>query len=238
MELKLQGFTNYEISIIHNTVNDYIKLMKAAADVKIKICNIPARSCPITCPKRMNVLQQEDYVIYLCHQPDYWCQMIYQLAHELGHFFMKCYPEKNNLKWISECLCEMCSIVFLHRSIEFFKIFSLEYVTAVQNYINDHLQKSLSYSALTCSELVANAIETLERDPTEDGIVGRPRNCYIAAKLFEAVGNDVSGMSAICLFEDLPQADAVKNFFNMWLEKCRSDDEKCFVQTIRGTLGI
>lgn len=238
MELKLQGFTNCEVSIIHNMVNDYIKLMKAAADVKIKICNIPARSCPITCPKRMNVSQQEDYVIYLCHQPNYWCQMIYQLSHELGHYFMRCYLEKKNLKWISECLCEMCSIVFLHRSIEFFKIFSLEYVTAVQNYINDHLQKSLSYSVLTCSELVASAIEALGSDPTENSTVGRPRNCYIAAKLFNAVGYDAMGMSAICLFEYLSQAETAQKFFDMWLEKCRSDDEKCFVQTIRGTLGI
>lgn len=239
MELNLWGFTNYEISIVYNIVYDYIKLMKMDAGVvKLKICNIPERSYPITCPKRMNVLQQEDYVIYLCHQANYWCQMIYQLAHELGHFFMRCYPEKHNLKWLSECLCEMSSIVFLHRSIAFFKYFSPSYVNSVQGYINEHLQKSLAYATLACSELVANTIEALESDPTEDGTAERPRNCYIAAKLFEVVGNDARGMSAICLFEDLAQVDTAKGFFNMWVEKCRSNDEIYFVKTIREALGV
>ena len=120
----------------------------------------------------------------------------------------------------------------------FFKYFEPSYVNSAQGYINDHLQKSLSYSALTCSKLVANAIEALESDPTENGTVGRPRNCYIAAKLFNAVGYDAMGMSAICLFEDLSRAETVKEFFDMRLEKCRSDDEMYFVQTIRETVGI
>ncbi len=195
-------------------------------------------------PEMLRLIKESRFMIMDITQPNFGAYYEAGYAQGLGkEVIITCSKEIWDKKdfsceWISECLCEMCSIVFLYRSMTFFKYFEPSYVNSAQGYINDHLQKSLSYSALTCSKLVANAIEALESDPTENGTVGRPRNCYIAAKLFNAVGYDAMGMSAICLFEDLSRAETVKEFFDMWLEKCRSDDEMYFVQTIRETVGI
>ena len=56
LKLDLHGFSNREINIIYNMVDDYIKLMKVdVSNMQLTIANIPARVCPITCPKRLNV---------------------------------------------------------------------------------------------------------------------------------------------------------------------------------------
>lgn len=237
--MKLIGLTIAEENILKYVFSDFNALAKKDIDdIDIRIENQPNRSFPITCPKRMNVGQAEDYIIYLCHNSNYWCQMIYQLAHELGHFFMECYPEKENLKWISECLCEFYSFVFLDRSLKYFNANYSYYKKAVKEYIEEHLQKSLSYSNIVCDEFIKQNMVELENDPTEDRKFGRPRNNYIAVKIFEKLGCNGKGLSAICIFSELNKARTSKEFFELWLQKCRNDDEKYFVIQIRKVLGL
>ncbi len=238
-KLNLVGLTEREKVIVNYLLDDYIDLMKAdLSNIELTIQNIPLRPYPQTCPKRLNAGQREDYIIYLCHKPDYWCQMIYQLAHELGHFFTDCYPEKENLRWISECLCELFSIIFLNRSISFFHAFAPSYVSSVKEYIDSHLKEKLSYSTLSCAELVSQKLTELETDPTEDSVSGRPRNCFIAAKFFEALGFNGKGVSAVCLFKEFDCVTSSKEFFEHWLNKCRSEEENYFVEVIKRVVGF
>lgn len=239
MNVNVVGRTENEKLIIQWLFDEYVSIMKKdLGDTELTICNEPLRPYPLTAPKRLNVGQREDCIIYLCHKPEYWCQMIYQTAHELGHFFMDCYPEDKKFKWISECLCELFSIIFLARSISFFQMFSPIYVNGVTEYIKDYMRDAQSYSTLSCSELIASKVAELENDPTEDSIKGRPRNTYIATKLFEQLGCDGKGLSAVCLFKDLTVVKSNKEFFDLWLQKCRNEDEIEFVSTLRNELGL
>lgn len=238
-KVNLRGLTKQEEYIAQYLLDDFIDLMgKDLSRIELTIQNIPTRPFPITSPKRLNPGQKEDFIIYLCHKPDYWCQMIYQLAHELGHFFMDCYPKQKNLRWIDECLCELFSLIFLTRSIKFFEHFSPTYVEPAKNHIAEVLQTSLSYSDLSCQELATQKMSELENDSTEDGIKGRPRNSYIAAKLYETLGCDSKGISAVCLFSELYGVQSSKEFLDLWQEKCRTNDEKGFVISIRQILGV
>lgn len=237
--LKLIGLTTSEESIARFLLNDFKTLMnKDFDDIVLKIENIPSRAFPMTCPKRLNAGQREDFIIFLCYKPNYWCQMIYQLSHELGHFFMNCYPERKYLKWISECLCELFSVVFLNRSISFFKSFSPYYVESVESYINDYLEIVKRHSTLTCKDLISKIKVDLENNPIEDGVNGRPRNSYISAKLYEKVGHNGNGISAVCLFDKLDESKTSNEFFELWIQKCRSADEIKFVSTIKQVLGL
>lgn len=186
----------------------------------------------------MNIGQVDDYIIYLCHKPEHWCQMIYQLSHELGHFFMDCCPERQNLKWIDECLCELFSLIFLRRSTLYFETFLPPYVESVNSYISDYIQRAKSYSILSCSDLITQKIGELENDPTEDGVKGRPRNSYIATKLYGILGCDGKGLSAVCLFPALTEATTSNRFFELWLQNCRVDDERYFVNVVKEQVGI
>lgn len=238
-KLNLRGLTRWEEYIANHIIDDYINLMdKDLSEIELTIQNIPSRSFPMTAPKRLNPKQREDFIIFLCHQSDYWCQMIYQLAHELGHFFMNCYPERENLRWIDECLCELFSLIFLARSIRFFEYTASSYAAPAKNYLQEILKSDQSYSTLSCRDFVAQNIEALESDPTEEGIQGRPRNCYIAAKLYEVLSYDGKGISAVCLFSELAEAQSSKQFFELWLQHCRTDDEKHFATTLKEGLGI
>lgn len=238
-KVNLRGFTKWEEYIAQYLLDDFIELMgKDLSGVELTIQNIPSRPFPITCPKTLNPGQKEDFIIYLCYEAGRWCQMIYQLAHELGHFFMDCYPKKDDLRWIDECLCELFSLIFLSRSIKFFEHFSPTYVVPAKNHIAEVLQTSLSYSNLSCQELVAQKMSELENDPTEDGIIGRPRNNYIAAKLHDALGCDGKGISAVCLFPELNSAQLSSQFFDLWLQHCRSNDEISFATRVREQFGI
>lgn len=239
MKVNIIGLTQNEKAIIKFLLDDYIALMqKDLSGIELTIYNDQTKHFPMTCPKRMNVGQREDYIIYLCHKPDYWCQMVYQLAHELGHFFMKCYPEKQNLKWIDECMCEFLSLIFLSRSVKYYECIAPTYVEPAKNYIREVLQKTQDYSDLACSDLIAGKISELESDPTEDGTKGRPRNCYIAAKLYEMLGYSGKGISAFCLFYELFEVRTSEEFFDLWLKKCRTADEMEFVSVIRQVIGI
>lgn len=239
LKLNLHCLTKEEIDIAIYLLNDYRELTKKDLScIELSIHNIPSRQYPLTCPQRINPGQKEDYIIYLCHSPNHWCQMIYQLAHELGHFFMDCYPEMRNFKWISESLCELFSIIFLNRSISFFQTFSPNYVEAVKEYISNYLKEALAYTTLSCRETVFQKISELESDPTEEGVMGRPRNCFIAASLFNSLGYGGKGLSAICLFNELEQTNSSREFFDLWESKCRSNDETYFVKTSRGILGL
>lgn len=239
LKLNLRNLSKWEEYIVNYLIDDYIDLAgKDLSGIELTIHNVQSMNCPITCPRRLNLGQREDFVIYLNNEPEHWCQMIYQLAHELGHLFMDCYPERKSLRWIDECLCELFSIIFLTRSTSFFQTFSPRYMDSVKSYISDHLNKALSYSSLPCSDFVAHKIIELESDPTEEGVNGRPRNCFIAANLFKVVGYDGEGISAVCIFKKLGEAESSKEFFDIWQSKCRTDSETYFVKTIRETLGL
>lgn len=231
LKLNLRNFTEWEKYIVNYLLNEYIDLTgKDLNGIKLTIQNVPSMNCPITCPRRRNLGQEEDFVIYLNSKSNCWCQMIYQLAHELGHLFMDCYPIRKTLNWIDECLCELLSIIFLNRSISFFQTFKPSYVGSVKSYINEHLKKALSYSSLPCLDIVANKISELENDPIEEEVSGRPRNCFISANLFKVLGYDGKGISAICLFNKLDQAESSNEFFDIWQAKCRTDSETYFVK--------
>lgn len=238
-KVNLRGLTKREEYIAQYLLDDFIDLMgKDLSDVELTIQNIPANSYPMTAPKRLNPGQREDFIIYLCHQPDYWCQMIYQLAHELGHFFMDCYPNHENLSWVDECLCEFFSLLFLTRSIKYYERISPGYVELAKKYVDDVLQAAQSYSGLSCHDLIAQEMSELESNPTEDGVVGRPRNCYIAAKLYHALGCEGKGISAVCLFPEISHVQSSKEFFALWLQHGQSDDERDFVKKVSTCLNL
>lgn len=183
----------------------------------------------------------EDFIVYLSAKDGFWCQIIYQLSHELSHVAMECYPRKKELKWISECLCESASIYVLRRSIDFFQNQNYDgykkYTLCVEEYINDHLEKSQTLSKKEVKKYINANFEYLRNDPIEENEIGRPRNNIIGKHWAEIIERNQNGWSAISLFSEIKyeNMDEVR-FFDDWYNKCRNNNEKMFVREIIETI--
>lgn len=240
MNIILSDFCSNDLNVALFLIKEFPSFFGNCRDSVSDLRIIPDHTKPflMTCPKRINPFQIEDYVIYLNYKPTCWCQLIYQLAHELGHFYMDCYPEKQEYKWLSEVLCEVFSNVFLEKSIDFFNSFSPGYVDSVKNYLKEHLLESIQFSTINCAEFVSQNINELMSDPTEDGIEGRPRNCYIAALIYKSMENDYKGLKAVRLFPKIAQPTSLEDFFVQWNNLSETDEDRDFILKLQSLLGV
>lgn len=158
---------------------------------------------PQTAPKRLNPGIQEDYIIQITSEPLSWCQIVYQLSHELSHVAMGCYPEEQKFRWLSECLCEGASLYILDISPVFFQQLNSPYVETIRDYlINKVINKSRNYTKHELKTYISKNLDDLTKDPTEDGKMGRPRNAPIGTYFYKIIKTNPGGWQAISLFAD------------------------------------
>ena len=84
--------------------------------------------------------------IYLATKENYWCQWIYQFAHEYCHHLIdgKMNPNFKGLFWFEETICELASIFHLNRMGEycFQSPILTHYAQSVAFYLSDLLTKN------------------------------------------------------------------------------------------------
>lgn len=70
---------------------------------------------PMFIPKSLNSYITNEYILLSVKKYTYWCQVIYQLSHELTHCLIYCHnkKEQQKAKWIEETICEAMSLYFL-----------------------------------------------------------------------------------------------------------------------------
>ena len=108
------------------------------------IYNCPQKSCPI-------LLNTNPSVISLaCARLNYWCQVIFQLSHEMCHFSIRqkklgsrrCYT----VSWFEELICEAFSLYCLKYSADHWlecplSIINTSYGTSISQYLKNELCK-------------------------------------------------------------------------------------------------
>lgn len=211
--------------------DEYVRIFKSP-ELKKNIAVVHwNQEYALTAPKRLNPNQQEDYVIYLEATNSYWCQIIYQFAHEMSHLIMKCYPEEIRYKWISECFCAAASLYMLELSKQYFKMQCQSYVSAVQGYLQSHIKKSCLPEHIKIGRYIQEHIKELEVDPTEDGKRERVRNDIIAVSLYDMIIKNEEGWKAVELFENINDIGCVDSidFIQRWRDLCRNGNEEVFV---------
>lgn len=185
----------------------------------------------LAAPKRQNPDQQVDYIIYLTAKSSYWCQIIYQFAHELSHLVMKCYPESKEYKWISECFCAAASNYMLELSEKYFISNFSSYVPSVRSYLQTHMENSKLPKQININQYIHEHMHDLEEDPTEDKKTERARNNAIAVYLLDIIRENEQGWTAIELFEQLDKMKLTSlfDFIENWKILCRNNAEEEFV---------
>lgn len=125
----------YDVSIMLNTVACYFYQLKAELCFSGKV-NITSWGVdyPLT---EWNVADPTSRTIYLASNHNYWSQQVYQLAHELTHYFIRGTQDDHN-NWFYEALAELASNYFLLKMAENCKQCSLlgfqKYASSLSSY--------------------------------------------------------------------------------------------------------
>lgn len=87
----------------------------------------------------------EKHLIFLNVKGDYWCQWVYQFAHEYCHHIIDgaLSGKWSDLLWFEEMICELSSMYNLHEMVSFCQRSGLSgYAPAVQAYLDNLLCKN------------------------------------------------------------------------------------------------
>ena len=91
----------------------------------------------------------EEHIIFLNVKENYWCQWVYQFAHEYCHHLIDgtLTGEWSNLLWFEETICELSSLYNLNKMIDFCTTNGLPgYSPSVQVYLDNLMTKNNAYN--------------------------------------------------------------------------------------------
>ncbi len=187
--------------------------------------------CPQCCSKTHNKAQKFDYIVYLNSTPDKHGQMLYQLAHEMTHFFMCNSPDDEKYRWIAEVLCASASLFALKNLSPDVKssIFKGN-ESCFDKYLQNHLIQYDPDKTNTPNKLLLAYSDTLEDQYCER----RFRNNRLAFWIYEEMEHKTQGWSAVPIivqmsFRDNPSS---KGFLERWRSSCITDEQRTFVSKL------
>lgn len=136
------------IQIIKDIIVNHFEALDLDFDFKEKEIINTNYNSPRFCPTTLNPTFDIDKIFLCVSGYSYWCQVVYQLSHELAHCFVYCHnnSEKNKASWIEETICEAISLYFLNYFYENWNkielsIDSPNYKAGIWEYLNDVLNK-------------------------------------------------------------------------------------------------
>ena len=166
----------YLWAIVKETLDVFGRLGLAYDNQKRTI--VGGMPCPRFCPKEDNAIPYDQIHLTMTDY-NYWCQVIYQLSHELTHCFIHCHNNSklHSASWIEETICEAVSLFFLSYFQQHWRDSQLyavnpEYDKSVLEYLSDiedhpgtgRLSSCRSYEEL----LEINASSAAQRDDRKD----------------------------------------------------------------------
>lgn len=124
--------------------------------------------CSRFCPAEINNLEFHQVHLtmtkYSC-----WCQIIFQLSHELTHYFIYCHckDERQKASWIEETICEAISLYFLAwYGKNWEKTLLYRYNTGYGISVNEYLENEIKNKGTRRLTLCQSYQELMEIDRT------------------------------------------------------------------------
>lgn len=135
------GKTNYK------TVRALLKMVDVNMMAALGLPLFSTRQCIIMPTKDDPVCVKigEQHYVFLSAKENYWCQWVYQFAHEYCHHIIDgtLSGEWSGLLWFEETICELSSLYNLNRMIDFCMVNGLQwYAQSVHDYLNSLLTKN------------------------------------------------------------------------------------------------
>lgn len=138
----------FYINNIKKTIIDHFERVGIYFDYQYRTILKGKIDYPMFVSKSHNPGIKEEYIILSIDDYSYWCQVIYQLSHELTHCFIYCNNKdiNKNVKWIEETICEAMSLYYLKYFSKYWKDCPLSkinptYFKSIEQYLDNILKK-------------------------------------------------------------------------------------------------
>lgn len=124
--------------------------------------------------------------IFLTANPSSWCQLTYQLAHEMCHYII---PNNvtSNLRWFEESICELSSYYFLPQLSEYWNRIQVSFYTETNSLYYPEFQKYAKNDQCKATFIDISTFAQHDSHPDLLSLIGdceqRDKNAYIANRL-------------------------------------------------------
>lgn len=193
-------------------VGNQIMLLMGVSDVDMPTIVLRRNGNPNNYPQCC----RDTRTIYLRVDHNVWNQFVYQLAHELCHYFI---PGEviSELRWFEETLCAAMSLYVLANMLIYLQKnkLSSEYD---HNYI-DYANKIINEFKVVQSLSVD--LSTLEKNPYD-----RERNTYVAAMLMDVILKYPSVWKAVKCLCDVKTYTSFVDFMDVWLNNAPNESKE------------
>lgn len=201
---------------------------------KLPIENVPETIIAFSEERECPICYRESGLIILTSNPNSWCQLTYQLAHEMCHRVIPNDVTKN-LRWLEESICELSSYYFLPQLSKHWrrKKFNLvnaktkkPYYPEFEKYVKNDWQKAVelnlsSFSTYPPSDELQTLINNCEL---------RGRNAYIAKSLLPIFNSHPNTWHSIPLLgvlsPDFPLEASLTEWIDLSPEECHTGLQK------------
>lgn len=184
--------------------------------------------------------QKGEYIVYLDTHGRYWCQYVFQFAHEIGHIICGFHKDNRKHLWFEETICEVASLFALQSMSKQWKDFPpfpnlKNYADEFNKYATNRMNEN-SFSGL-------NKFHDWFRQNKDDLVqnpMDRSMNGKMSSVLLSYFTNDSFSWSA-CLHLNKRKNYATQGFDHYlynWKKNCTLDGQKNFVQKISKLFGI
>lgn len=172
----LSDFEKISILEIKRTILNYFQEIKIGFNYEV--CNIQKSKLPypIFYSKTVNKNLPTNLMFLAINDYSFWCQVVYQLSHELTHCFIcsNNVNENNKASWIEETICESVSLYFLKYFFQNWKLCNLSklnpsFNVSFNDYLTNILNKNGNNKLNHCKNLQElNDINTNSQNTRED----------------------------------------------------------------------
>lgn len=152
-------FTPY-LEVIKDIIVDYFEKLGLFYDYENRqvVCE-PQFPSPIFCRANENEGMNYD-TIYITCDCSYWCQVVFQLSHELTHCFIHCTNKDRSkqIDWVEETICEAISLYFLKYFADEWVLLPLyelnhDFAESFRDYLKNELNNLYSKKLTLCQSI-------------------------------------------------------------------------------------
>ncbi|MBR3652692.1 MAG: hypothetical protein IKN60_01920 [Bacteroidales bacterium] len=230
IDLECTGFGVFDQSVIRfllNSVQDYFARLGIVS--KKHIITMKGDSLPMCCATSAENL----HVIYLTTKDNFWCQWVYQFAHEFCHHLIdgKLSGETAGLMWLEESICHVSSMVCLANFEKLCKANpSLTfYAVGVMDYLSELLKCDDKTNIIPLHMFVKEKAEELATQYNSDNYE------YVARGLFPCFSNNPYLWRIIPYLGDMRQWTSIQEL-HCHLREFATDDYKESLDEMIGRL--
>jgi len=223
-------------AVLRSTAEQFIPLIKELKELKFVVSK--TSSSPIVLYKRT---KNGELQIKLNTKDRFWCQYVFQFAHELGHVLCGFKKGNPSNQWFEESLCEAASLYALKRlSIQWsvsppyqnWKDYAPEFL----KYRNQRIKNSQFPNDFQLPVWWKKNSNTLSKNHAL-----RKQNLWVAVKLLGIIEQKPESAWSACTWINYTKSGRSKTFekyLSDWQRACPKLSQKKFVDQVINLFGI